>query len=100
LASFDDELRQEEAEMSKDQDKITLRVDGTRKQLDTSRGRMARRILRAGWRVAWRGGSARSRTPLDPDAVLELELANGTRILVAAADAESYLGTRRRARRG
>jgi hypothetical protein len=29
---------------------------------------------------------------LDPDAVLELELANGTRILVAAADAGRYLG--------
>lgn len=32
------------------------------------------------------------RLALDPDAVLELELANGTRILVAAADAERYLG--------
>ncbi|MBI2305839.1 MAG: CHAT domain-containing protein [Rhodocyclales bacterium] len=45
------------------------------------------------------GGTARGMEPavtnetLAPDAVLELELANGTRLLVAAEDAGRYLGT-------
>ncbi len=40
-------------------------------------------------------GAAKAETPeaLAPDAVLELELANGTRLLVAAEDAGRYLGT-------
>jgi hypothetical protein len=99
LVSFDDGLRQEEAEMSKDQDKITLRVDGTRKQLDTSVAEWPAEFYELDGASR---GEAQCEKPdaLDPDAVLELELANGTRILVAAADAESYLGSGRRAGRG
>lgn len=37
-------------------------------------------------------GREPSEQALEPDAVLELELANGTRVLVAAEDAERYLG--------
>jgi tetratricopeptide (TPR) repeat protein len=70
---------------------IKLRIDGVREAADSSL---------AGWtaEVYALDGLARGEAErlepesLGPDAVLELELANGTRILVAAEDAERYLG--------
>ncbi len=77
--------------MNKDDRKIRLRIDGVRTEEDASL---------AGWpaEVYELDGLARGaeeRVELEdlaPDTVLELELANGTRILVSADDAERYLG--------
>lgn len=77
--------------MSNDQNPITLCVDGTLRKDDCPL---------AGWpaEVYELDGMSRGESQrvvpaaLPLDAVLELELANGTRILVAAADAERYLG--------
>lgn len=77
--------------MTKPPELIQLRIDGKRKTDDGAP---------AGWTVeayeldGMSRGAAERVVPeaLAPDAVLELELANGRRILVAAADAERYLG--------
>ena len=69
---------------------ITLRIEGSASKKETI----------AGWEAeTYRlDGTARSVTAAPPpldlpvDAVLELQLANGTRILVAAGDADRYLG--------
>ena len=82
--------------MSRDPDQVTLRIAGARKAVDS--------VL--GWTVAVyeldgfsRGEPDQAaRETLAPDAVLELEFANGTRILVAAEDAGRYFGAP--ARRG
>ena len=74
--------------MSNDQNPITLCVDGTLRKDDCPL---------AGWpaEVYELDGMSRGESQrvvpatLPLDAVLELELANGTRILVAAADAET-----------
>lgn len=71
---------------------ITLQIEGSKAEAETEAS--------AGWEVetfildgAARGaGVPLPEIELQADAVLELELANGTRILVAAGDAESYLG--------
>lgn len=77
--------------MSEDQHQVALRIDGTRKKDDSAL---------TGWEVeAYEldGLSRGEKQQVAPDAlaldaVIELELANGTRILVAAEDAGRYLG--------
>ncbi len=77
--------------MSTPETTITLQIDGSTAQAETV----------AGWNaeVFVLDGAARGRETALPhidlpaDAVLELELANGTRILVAADEAQRYLGS-------
>lgn len=77
--------------MSENPGKINLRIDGTVKEEDTSLAEWPAEVYEL-------DGLSRGETErvelrdLEPDAVLELELANGTRLLVAAADAGRYLG--------
>lgn len=70
---------------------IDLRIDGTRKATDTTLADWPADVYELDGMAR---GEAERVTPesLAPDDVLELELANGTRILVAAADAGRYLG--------
>lgn len=77
--------------MSKAPGKIDLRIDGTRKETDTTLAEWPAEVYVLD---GMSRGEAERVAPaaLEPDDVLELELANGTRILVAAADAERYLG--------
>ncbi|PPK73906.1 lecithin:cholesterol acyltransferase [Methylobacter tundripaludum] len=79
------------------QNQITLRVDGTLKKEDTTLVQWPAEVYELD---GLSRGDAERIVPntLKPDAVLELELANGTHILVAAGDAERYLGAA--ARRG
>ncbi|PWB47082.1 MAG: hypothetical protein C3F18_12250 [Nitrosomonadales bacterium] len=78
--------------MSKDPGNIRLRIDGTLKEEDTSIAEWPAEVYELD---GLSRGEAQRVMPeaLEPDAVLELELANGTRILVAAEDAGRYLGT-------
>jgi len=76
--------------MSAKPEKINLRIDGTAKQEETSLSEWSAEVYELDGLS--RGEAERVELKaLEPDAVLELELANGTRILVAAADAERYL---------
>ncbi len=77
--------------MSANPEKINLRIDGTARQEDTSLSEWPAEVYELDGLS--RGEAERVELKaLEPDTVLELELANGTRILVAAADAERYLG--------
>lgn len=76
--------------MNQDQDRISLRIDGTRGTDDTY-GDWTAEVYELDGRARGEAECAQPE-PLAPDAVLELELANGNRILVAAEDAERYLG--------
>ena len=71
-------------------EKVGLRIDGYAAGQESLAGWDAEVFVLDG--VARGVDAPAPRLALDPDAVLELELANGTRILVAAADAERYLG--------
>jgi len=76
--------------MSSAQGKITLQIDGSTANTETVAGWEAEVFTLDG---AARGAEmAQPAIELDADAVMELELANGTRLLVAAEDAERYLG--------
>ena len=69
---------------------ITLHIDGSTVNSENVTGWEAEAYVLDG---ATRGAAtAPSRLELAVDAVLELELHNGTRLLVAAGDAERYLG--------
>ena len=69
---------------------ITLQIEGSTAPKETVAG-WATETYRLDGPV--RGvESALPQLDLQPDTVLELQLANGTRILVAAEDAERYLG--------
>lgn len=83
--------------MNDDQSQITLRIDGKLKKEDTTLTQWPAEVYELD---GLSRGEAERTVPeaLKPDAVLELELANGTRILVAAGDAARYLGAA--ARRG
>lgn len=70
---------------------IILRIDGALTTSDTSLSGWAAEVYSLDG-LARGAGQRAVPAALAPDAVLELELANGTRILVAAADAERYLG--------
>ncbi|MDP1898098.1 MAG: alpha/beta hydrolase, partial [Sulfurimicrobium sp.] len=77
--------------MNKATGNIKLRIDGALKEEDTSIAEWPAEVYELDGLS--RGEAQRvSLEALEPDAVLELELANGTRILVAAEDAERYLG--------
>lgn len=77
--------------MSKEPFNIKLRIDGTLKEQDTSLAEWPAEVYELD---GLSRGEAQRVAPeaLEPDAVLELELVNGARILVAAEDAERYLG--------
>jgi len=77
--------------MSKTQDRIRLRIESAGAATETVAGWQAERYTLDG--AARGAGAELPSLELEPDTVLELELANGTRILVAAEDAERYLGT-------
>ncbi|MDP2786113.1 MAG: hypothetical protein Q8O38_16205, partial [Sulfurimicrobium sp.] len=77
--------------MSKDPSNIKLRIDGTLKEKDTAIAEWPAEVYELDGLS--RGEEQRiALEALAPDDVLELELANGTRILVAAEDAGRYLG--------
>lgn len=77
--------------MSEDPGRINLRIDGALKEKDTTLAEWPAEVYELDGMS--RGEAERVELKeLEPDAVLELELANGTRILVAAEDAERYLG--------
>lgn len=78
--------------MGTEQTSITLRVDGTRKDNDTSLSGWEAEVFALGG-VSRGAADAAEPLVLAPDDVLELQLADGTSILVAAADAERYLGS-------
>ncbi len=76
--------------MNNDETKVTLHIEGSVAQAETVAGWNAEVYVLDG---TARGTEAKVELkPLQPDSVLELELANGTRILVAAEDAHRYLG--------
>lgn len=76
--------------MNDETGRVALRIDGVRKK-DAESGAWSVEVYELDGLA--RGTSERVEPEaLDPDAVLELELVNGTRILVAAADAGRYLG--------
>ena len=75
--------------MNDDTAGIALRNEGLRKE-DVALGGWTAEVYELDGLA--RGVSERAFETLDANAVLELELANGTRILVAAADADRYLG--------
>ncbi len=70
---------------------ISLRIDGVRKDMDNTLDEWPAEVYALDGLA--RGTAERVRPEaLDPDTVLELELVNGTRILVAAEDMERYFG--------
>lgn len=77
--------------MSKEPANIKLRIDGALKKEDSSLSEWPAEVYELD---GLSRGDAQRIVPesLEADAVLELELSNGTRILVSAADAERYLG--------
>ncbi|PIU31183.1 MAG: hypothetical protein COT06_09510 [Syntrophobacteraceae bacterium CG07_land_8_20_14_0_80_61_8] len=77
--------------MSEDPGKINLDIDGTLKETDHYLAEWPAEVYELDGLSRGEGERAEIEG-LEPDTVLELELANGTRILVAAADAERYLG--------
>lgn len=85
--------------MNKDPGNIKLRIDGTLKEEDTSIAEWPAEVYELD---GLSRGEAQRVMPeaLEPDAVLELELANGARILVAAEDAGRYLGAAARGATG
>lgn len=77
--------------MTEDPGKINLDIDGTLKETDHSLAEWPAEVYELDG-LARGEGERVELEELEPDTVLELELANGIRILVAAADAERYLG--------
>ena len=69
---------------------ITLRIEGSASKKETIAGWEAETYRLDG--TARSMGAAPPKLDLQPDTVLELQLANGARILVAAEDLKRYLG--------